>query len=120
MCEKKYTATEAAQKLNISKSSIITWAKDGKIPYEIICVIKQKRMIFKKSDIEDFGSTIVGATLSTGDLARDLDVSYQKLSYWIRKGWITPDWTSPGGWHRWTPANLAKIKTKLKLLNVDR
>jgi len=39
--------------------------------------------------------------ISTGELARELGVARGTILVWIANGVITPEYTTPGGHHRW-------------------
>ena len=39
--------------------------------------------------------------LTTGELAKKLGVSSGAILKWIARGLITPEWSTPGGHHRW-------------------
>ncbi|GAA5115781.1 MerR family transcriptional regulator [Pseudonocardia adelaidensis] len=39
--------------------------------------------------------------ISTGELARELGVARGTILVWISNGVITPEYTTPGGHHRW-------------------
>jgi DNA-binding transcriptional MerR regulator len=50
----------------------------------------------------------VSASLTTGELARELSVSHSAILKWAREGLITPEWTTPGGHHRWDADKVRK------------
>ena len=39
--------------------------------------------------------------VSTGEAARALGVDVRTLQRWVRAGEVVPDYTTPGGHHRW-------------------
>lgn len=39
--------------------------------------------------------------VSTGQAAKELNVSHRSLLNWVRSGQLQPDYTTPGGHHRW-------------------
>jgi excisionase family DNA binding protein len=52
-------------------------------------------------------------TLTTGELARELGVSRGAVLKWVRAGLITPEFTTPGGHHRW---DVDKVREQLRKL----
>ena len=52
-------------------------------------------------------------TLTTGELAKELHVTRGAIIKWQRAGLITPEFTTPGGHHRW---DLDKVKEQLRKL----
>jgi excisionase family DNA binding protein len=42
-----------------------------------------------------------GKLLTTGEVAKRLGVSGAAVLKWMAQGLITPEFTSPGGHHRW-------------------
>ncbi len=44
--------------------------------------------------------------LTTGELARALGVSNGAILKWVRAELITPEFTTPGGHHRWDEAKV--------------
>ncbi|WP_308283065.1 MerR family DNA-binding transcriptional regulator [Pseudonocardia nigra] len=50
-------------------------------------------------------------TLTSGELARELGISHSAILKWAREGLITPEWTTPGGHHRW---DLEKVRQQLR------
>jgi DNA-binding transcriptional MerR regulator len=42
-------------------------------------------------------------TLTSGQLAKELGVSHSAIVKWAKEGLITPEFTTPGGHHRWDP-----------------
>jgi excisionase family DNA binding protein len=51
--------------------------------------------------------------LTTGELARELGVSRGAVLKWVRAGLITPEFTTPGGHHRW---DVDKVREQLRKL----
>lgn len=49
--------------------------------------------------------------LSTGELARELGVSRGAVLKWAVDGLITPEFTTPGGHHRW---DAEKVRAQIK------
>lgn len=49
--------------------------------------------------------------LTSGQLARELGVSHRAVLKWAEQGVITPEWTTPGGHHRW---DLDKVRKELR------
>jgi DNA-binding transcriptional MerR regulator len=41
------------------------------------------------------------ALVSTGELAKELGVSRGAVLKWVNRNMITPEFTTPGGHHRW-------------------
>jgi excisionase family DNA binding protein len=39
--------------------------------------------------------------LTSGELAKELGVSHSAVLKWAKDGLITPEFTTPGGHHRW-------------------
>jgi excisionase family DNA binding protein len=52
-------------------------------------------------------------TLTTGELARELGVSRGAVLKWVKQGIITPEFTTPGGHHRW---DVDKVREQLRKL----
>lgn len=53
-------------------------------------------------------------TMTTGELAKELHVSRGAIIKWQRAGLIHPEFTTPGGHHRWDPA---KVRDELRQLS---
>jgi predicted site-specific integrase-resolvase len=51
--------------------------------------------------------------LTTSDLARRLNLSTKSIYRYYRDGKITPEFTTPGGEHRW---NVEDVKEQLRAL----
>lgn len=49
--------------------------------------------------------------LTTGELAQELSVSRSAILKWEQDGLITPEWTTPGGHHRW---DAEKVRQELR------
>lgn len=49
--------------------------------------------------------------LTTGELARELGVSRGAVLVWVRSELITPEFTTPGGHHRW---DAEKVRAQLR------
>lgn len=48
----------------------------------------------------------MAAWITTGQLAKELSVSPSTILNWLAKGWITPEYTTPGRRHRWDLDNV--------------
>lgn len=53
--------------------------------------------------------------LTTASLAKELDISYQTLYSWIRKGQLIPDVTLPSGRRMFSEQAVRQIKSDLKI-----
>ena len=53
-------------------------------------------------------------TMTTGELAKELHVSRGAIIKWQRAGLIHPEFTTPGGHHRWDPD---KVREELRQLS---
>ena len=53
-------------------------------------------------------------TMTTGELAKELHVSRGAIIKWQRAGLIHPEFTTPGGHHRWDPD---KVRDELRRLS---
>lgn len=52
--------------------------------------------------------------MSTSEAARLLGVHPKTLLRWVRHGDLEPDYTTPGGHHRWRPERLARIRDEIR------
>lgn len=49
--------------------------------------------------------------VSSGEVARELGVAVQTVSRWVRRGWIRPEYVTPGGQARF---DLDTVKAQLR------
>jgi DNA-binding XRE family transcriptional regulator len=120
--EKKYTISQAAKRIGVSKRTIQRWIKSKKIPFQIdpngIHLLNETALLSKKPLTNHQGlmatplssSSLSSGLLSAALAAKSLGISKRTLLRWEKAGLITPTRTV-GGARRYNTKDITALSS---------